>query len=68
MAGIKTHKKVELKTHIVTWNDSAKDFWVKELPGNLTDDEIYKYINANLTGQPIKVYKGREIIIRGRRT
>ena len=62
-----THASVENKVHIVTWSPSLGTFWQKELPYNLSDDEIYKWISGNISDPNVLVFRGKQVIIRGRR-
>ena len=64
---IMTHAPTENKVHIITWSPARNDFWTKELPYNMTDDEIYKWIGGNVTERNVLVYRGRQVILRGRR-
>ena len=62
-----THAPTENKVHIVTWSQEAQTFWCKELPYNLSDDEIYKWVSGNISNPNIKIFRGKELILRGKR-
>jgi hypothetical protein len=59
-----THAPVDNAVHVVLWSEAKQDFWTKELPKSMTDDQVMDYIRKNLKQQPLRIYRGKEIVLR----
>lgn len=50
---------------IVTWVEERQDFWIKEVDGSMSEDDLFrKHIRGSLIPGTFKIYKGKEIKIR----
>ena len=50
---------------IVTYPEERHDFWTREIPGDISEKELFdKYIRKTSLTPPFRIYKGWEIKIR----